>query len=66
VEKPKKQTAEEPGSYNGLTVGAVMVLIGLAWFTFPYIFSGRFMVYPLILIGLGLITFVRHALKKRS
>lgn len=56
----------KPEGYDGVIVGAVMVLIGLAWFTLPYVFANRqFLVYPWILVGVGLITFLRHALKKR-
>ena len=59
---PRK--GDEQETYNGVTLGALLILIGLAWFTFPFVFSGRAMIYPWIVCLVGLITLIRHNRKK--
>ena len=53
----------EPDTYNGVTLGALMILIGLVWFTVPLVTSGRMLLYPWIISLVGLITLIRHARK---
>ena len=53
----------DPETYNGVTLGALMILIGLVWFTIPFLTSGRTLLYPWIVSLIGLITLIRHSRK---
>jgi uncharacterized membrane protein HdeD (DUF308 family) len=53
--------SKHPDMYNGVVLGALMILIGLAWFAFPLLFTGKLFLYPGILFLLGVITVIRHS-----
>lgn len=47
--------------YNGVVLGAFLVLVALLWFAIPLLFTGRLLAYPGILLLIGIITVVRHS-----
>lgn len=47
--------------YNGVVLGALMIMIGLAWFAIPFLLSGKLSLYPGVLFLLGIITIIRHS-----
>lgn len=49
-------------TYNGVVLGALLVLIALLWFTIP-LFFGRVIIYPGILFLIGVITVIRYSNK---
>ena len=55
------KSSKHPDMYNGVVLGALMILISLAWFVFPFLFTGKLLVYPGILFLLGIITIIRHS-----
>jgi len=59
----KNPQHNEPETYNGVTLGALMILIGLVWFTIPLLISGHVLLYPWIVCLVGLITLIRHSRK---
>jgi hypothetical protein len=50
-------------TYNGVVLGALLVLISLLWFTIPLVFFGRVIIYPGILFLIGVITVIRYSNK---
>jgi hypothetical protein len=46
--------------YNGVVLGALIILISLIWFTIPFLVSGKIQLYPSLLFVIGFITIVRH------
>ncbi|HLP57041.1 MAG TPA: hypothetical protein VK151_18525 [Fluviicola sp.] len=54
--------SKHPDMYNGVVLGALMILIGLAWFALPLLFAGKLLLYPGILVLLGIITMIRHSI----
>jgi uncharacterized membrane protein HdeD (DUF308 family) len=56
-----KDSSRHPDMYNGVVLGALMILIGLAWFAFPFLLTGKLYLYPGILFLLGVITVIRHS-----
>jgi hypothetical protein len=52
---------KHPEMYNGVVLGAFMILISLIWFTIPFLLTGRTLLYPTIVFVLGCITIVRHS-----
>lgn len=54
---------QNTGTYNGVVLGALLVLISLLWFTIPLIFFGRVIIYPGILFLIGIITVMRYSRK---
>ena len=52
---------KHPDMYNGVVLGALMILISLLWFTIPFLVSGKALLYPGILFLVGLITMLRHS-----
>lgn len=56
-----KQHNQHPDMYNGVVLGAFLVLVALLWFAIPLLFTGRLLAYPGILLLIGIITVVRHS-----
>jgi len=62
--KKDPQQNEDPQIYNGVTLGALMILIGLVWFTIPLLGWGQVLIVPWVVSLVGLITLIRHSRKK--
>jgi uncharacterized membrane protein HdeD (DUF308 family) len=54
-------SGKHPEMYNGVVLGALMIMIGLAWFAIPFLLSGKLSLYPGVLFLLGIITIIRHS-----
>jgi hypothetical protein len=52
---------KHPEMYNGVVLGALLILIALVWFTIPFLVSGKTLLYPIVLFVVGFITLVRHS-----
>lgn len=52
---------QHPDMYNGVVLGAFLVLVALLWFTIPLLFSGKLLAYPSALFVVGIITVIRHS-----
>lgn len=52
---------KHPEMYNGVVLGALLILIALVWFTIPFLVSGKTLLYPIVLFVIGFITMVRHS-----
>lgn len=52
---------KHPEMYNGVILGALLILIALVWFTIPFLVSGKTLLYPIVLFVIGFITLVRHS-----
>jgi hypothetical protein len=51
---------KHPEMYNGVVLGALLILIALVWFTIPFLISGKTLLYPIVLFVIGFVTLVRH------
>lgn len=52
---------KHPEMYNGVVLGAILILIALLWFTIPFLVSGKTLLYPIVLFVVGFITLIRHS-----